>query len=95
MQMGGMVVECQAMKGRDLRLLTLTGDARRGYTYFVNGTPESGYHWMLVAPNGDTLCMSVVFDSRNDCLKSLRAVRRHAASMHVIDESVVATEISA
>ena len=75
-------------KEADARDLQLTGDARRGYSYFVNGSADSGYMWLLVAPNGDTLCASELFARKADCLKALRAAQRHGASRHVIDEAI-------
>ena len=39
--------------------------------------------------NGDELCGSEIFNQKCDCLKMLRASQRHAATMHVFDESVV------
>ena len=75
------------MKTSDVRKLLQTDDARRGYTYFVTGTPSTGYSWNLVAPNNDTMCASETFAKRTDCLRMLRAVQRQAVSTDVVDES--------
>ena len=77
----------QATKKRDAPDFQLTGDARRGYTYFVIGSADDGYSWELLAANGDTLCSSAVFANKSDCLKAMRAVQRHAATTHVIREA--------
>src|SRR5213596_1096750 len=43
--------------------LQLTGDARKGFTYFVlrDDLDTKTIKWELVAPNGDTLCSSRLF----------------------------------
>jgi len=35
-------------------------------------------YWVLVAPNGETLCTSETFTSRQACEKGIRAARRAA-----------------
>ena len=72
----------------DPRDYQLTGDARTGYTYFVNGNADAGYQWMLVDRDGETLCSSELFAHKADCHNTLRAVQRHAATTHIIDEAI-------
>ena len=71
----------------DPRDFQLTGNARRGHTYFVTGNAVVGYQWMLAAPNDDTLASSEMFAKKADCMRVLRAVQRHGASTHVLDEA--------
>ena len=71
----------------DPRDYQLTGDARLGYTYFVVRTGDGGYKWVLADRTGETLCSSDTFAYKEECLKRLRAVQRHAATKHVIDEA--------
>jgi uncharacterized protein YegP (UPF0339 family) len=81
---------CMARGGKkitDARDFQLTGDARTGYTYFVTGSSDDGYRWALVDRRGGTLCSSDVFARKAECLTALRAVQRHAATTHVIDEA--------
>jgi hypothetical protein len=66
---------------------TSTSDARSGDTYFVTGSSADGYQRTLVDRSDDTLCSSDVFARKADRLKALRAVQRHAATSHVIDEA--------
>ena len=75
-------------KKLDPRDYQLTGDARLGYTYFVMRTPEGSYKWVLVDRDGETLCSSDTFAYKEECLKRLRAVQRHGAATHVIDEAL-------
>ena len=74
-------------KKLDPRDFQLTGDARLGYTYFIMRTANGGHQWLLADRNGDTLCRSDEFAYRDECLKRLRAVQRHGATTHVIDEA--------
>ena len=77
----------RAKKRFDVRNLQLTGDARRGYTYFITGSVANGYTWELVTPDDHTLCSTMIFDTKAECLKSLRTVQRHAGTTHVLDET--------
>ena len=72
----------------DPRDYQLTGDARLGYTHFVMRTADGGYKWVLADRAGETLCSSDTFAYKEECLKRLRAVQRHGATTHVIDEAV-------
>jgi uncharacterized protein YegP (UPF0339 family) len=58
------------------------------YSYFINGDDKTGYWWTLVRPNDDDVCRSDVYAKKADCLSSLRAAQRHAATAEVVDESV-------
>ena len=71
-----------------LHVLMSSGDSNhKGYTYFVTGTPGKGYRWELPNAAGDTVCMSEKVSGKRDCLRLLRVAQKHAATMHVVDES--------
>lgn len=75
--------------GRSItKILEAQSRARRRYTYFVSGNSDSGYQWMLVTANNDTLASSAVFARKADCLKALRAVQRCAHAADVIDDAI-------
>jgi hypothetical protein len=74
------------MAKRKMDIFTLDQKSRSRYTYFVSGDAEAGYQWHLFAGD-DSLCMSDVFATKSDCLKTLRAVQRHAATDDVRDDA--------
>jgi uncharacterized protein YegP (UPF0339 family) len=78
----------RTLTARDWRILQPPADVRRGYTYFIMGDPETGYHWTLTDRNGNDLARSdAVYRSKADCLKTLRATQRHAESKHIVDDA--------
>ena len=69
------------------KLMSASYAKHRCYRYFISGIPSNGYTLELVNAAGDTMCKSVCFSDKRDCLKMLRAVQRHAATTHVVDDS--------
>ena len=62
--------------------------ARARYVYFVSKDPDTaGYWWELFGPDDQPICSSVVFRDKPACLKSLRAMQRHAATAPVRDDA--------
>ena len=57
------------------------------YRYFINIDADSGYWWALVRSSEDSVCRSDVYEKNSDCMSSLRAAQRHAATAEVVDES--------
>ena len=58
-----------------------------GYTYFVFGDPGDGYRFVLTDRDGEALCISPALVSNEACLKSLRAVQRHAGTTDIRDDT--------
>ena len=73
----------------NLHRIVNAGEAsHRGFTYFVVGEPDIGYHLELMNAAGEILCASERFGKHDECVKVLRQAQRHAATKHVIDDSV-------
>ena len=69
------------------KIAKLMRSARHRYTYFITGSPKTGYTWQLVAPDDTTLCSSERFANLTACRKSLHAVQRHGATKDVRNDS--------
>ena len=69
------------------KLMSASYAKHNGYTYVNMGITGHGDQWALANVAGETVCKSVCFSDKRDCLKMLRAVQRHAATTHVADDS--------
>ena len=84
----GMVTHSRKTDRAIRKILALERTASSRYTFFVTGNPDDGYRWELVDRNDDRLCLSDVFAQKADCLKTLRAVQRHAAPEDLRDDTL-------
>jgi uncharacterized protein YegP (UPF0339 family) len=74
-------------KSLDPRDYQLPDGYHRGYTYFISQDGPRAFHWELLNRDGDTLCSGNSVATKADCLKSLRAVQRHAATTDMRDDT--------
>ena len=58
-----------------------------GYTFFIAGSLTDGYRFALVNRQGEELCESPVFASKEICRRALRKVQRHGACTDIRDDT--------
>jgi uncharacterized protein YegP (UPF0339 family) len=53
----------------------------------IKRSKDDQYYWILVAANGETLCQSETYTSKQSALKGIESCKVNAASAEIIDES--------
>lgn len=53
----------------------------------VKHQPGKGYHFNLVATNGQVIASSEHYETHRACLEGIESVRRHAPDADLVDEA--------
>lgn len=60
--------------------------------FVVKHQPGKGYHFNLVATNGQVIASSEHYETHRACLQGIESVRRNAADAEVVDEAATASQ---
>jgi uncharacterized protein YegP (UPF0339 family) len=55
--------------------------------FVVKHQPGKGYHFNLVATNGQVIASSEHYETHRACLEGIESVRRNAANAELVDEA--------
>lgn len=60
--------------------------------FVVRHQPGKGYHFNLVATNGQVIASSEHYETHRACLEGIESVRRNAADAELVDEAATASQ---